>query len=77
LATQTFHDCFISITDLQHQPNKKQTNKLHRNVPVGGKGVDCETARKILLVISTVSIHYIEESHLFDCRFIIFVVAEC
>jgi len=56
---------------------KNQQVKLHENVPVAGNRVDCETATKIFLVISIISIHYTQESHLFDCRFNIFLLAEC
>jgi len=60
-----------------YKSNEKPIVKLHENVPVVGKGVDCETATKILLVISMISIHYPQESHLFDCRYNIFLLAEC
>jgi len=56
---------------------KNQQVKLHENIPVAGKRFDCETATKIFLVILMVSIRFVEESHLFDCRFIISFLAEC
>jgi len=37
-----------------YKSSEKPIIKLHENVPVGGKGVDCETATKIFLVILSV-----------------------
>jgi len=37
-----------------YKSSEKPIIKLHENVPVGGKGVDCETATKIFLVIFSV-----------------------
>jgi len=60
-----------------YKSGEKPIFKLNENVPAAGKGVDCETATKIFLVISMISIHYPQESHLFDCRCNIFLLAEC